>query len=66
MKLLIESAIVFFGTLLAAALLALARPAGAEPATAQEPPPVRKAAAQVLASTQPRTTQSATGPRPVR
>ncbi|HXD40881.1 MAG TPA: hypothetical protein VN649_09990 [Ramlibacter sp.] len=50
MKLLIESAMVFFGTSIAAALVALAWPASVELVAAQAPVTALKPAAQQLAS----------------
>lgn len=63
MRLLIESAIIFFGTLMAAALVALGGPAIVELVTVQEAPQAGQATAQVLASTQPPATQGASVPR---
>ncbi|HXE46845.1 MAG TPA: hypothetical protein VN663_00655 [Ramlibacter sp.] len=65
MKLLIESAMVFFGTLMAAALVALTAP-GVELVIAQEPFTAVKSAAQLLASNQPGDTHGVTVQRPVR
>lgn len=54
MRVFIDSAIVFFGTLMVAALLALAGPASVELLATEEAPPNYDAVLQVLASTQPR------------
>lgn len=75
MRLLIESAIIFFGTLLAAALVVLGIPAIVEllplgiPAilellTTQDPPQGGQAIAQVVAFAEPRATQGAIRLRP--
>lgn len=68
MKLLIQAAMVFFATLLAAALVALGAPMIAELVTRSEPPPVVMATASphVLASTDSRSLREATVPRPGR
>jgi len=66
MKLLLESAIVFFGTLLAAALVALAGPGSVELVIAQEPITAVKSAAQLLASNQPGDAQGVTVQQPAR
>ena len=66
MKLLIESAMVFFGTLMAAALVALTAPGSVELVIAQEPITAAKTAAQLLASNQPGDTQGVTAQRPAR
>jgi hypothetical protein len=63
MRLLIESAIIFFGTLMAAALVALGVPAIVDLMTAQASQPQQQAATQVLAS-EPRAMQHASPPRP--
>lgn len=52
MKLLIGSAMIFFGTLVVAALLELGWPAGLQVVIANDSPAARHAATQVLASTQ--------------
>jgi hypothetical protein len=64
MRLLIESAIIFFGTLMAAALVALGGPAIMDLVTAQTTQPQLQPAMQVLASAQPRAMQHASPPRP--
>lgn len=51
MKLLVESAMVFFGTLVVAALVALGRPAGLQVVMASDSSSAGPAPAQVLAST---------------
>jgi hypothetical protein len=51
MKLLVESAMVFFGTLMVAALVALGRPAGLQVVMASDSSPAAPVPAQVLAST---------------
>jgi hypothetical protein len=66
MKLLIQSAMVFFGTLIAAALVALAGPGRVELVTGQEPITALKSVAQLLASNQPSDTRGITAQRPVR
>ena len=66
MKLLIQSAMVFFGTLMAAALVALAAPGGAELLASQGPSAALKFAAQLLASNQPGDMLRATAQRPAR
>ena len=55
MKLLVESAIIFFGTLLAAGLVALGEPAGRRHAAAQE---VTQAVNQLLESARPSVKQA--------
>ncbi|HEX9718158.1 MAG TPA: hypothetical protein VGA59_00375 [Ramlibacter sp.] len=64
MRLLIESAIIFFGTLMAAALVALSGPAIVDLVTGQATP--SQAATQVLASSQPRDVEATSAPRPGR
>jgi hypothetical protein len=64
MRLLIESAIIFFGTLMAAALVALGGPAIVDLVTARATHPQVQPAIQVLASVQPRAMQHASPPRP--
>jgi hypothetical protein len=66
MKLLIESAMVFFGTLMVAALVALTAPGSVELVIAQEPITAVKSAAQLLASNQPGDTHGVTVQRPGR
>jgi hypothetical protein len=66
MRLLIESAIIFFGTLFAAAVVALGGPAIVDLVTAQETRPEAQAAAQVLASIEPPATQGLSLPRTAR
>jgi hypothetical protein len=66
MKLLIQSAMVFFGTLITAALVALAGPGSVELFTAQEPITALKSAAQWLASNQPSDMHGITAERPLR
>jgi hypothetical protein len=60
MRVFIDSAIVFFGTLMVAALLALAGPASVELLATGEAPRNYDAVLQVLASTQPRDGQDTT------
>jgi hypothetical protein len=66
MKLLIEAVMVFFGTLLAAALVALVGPGSVELVEAQHPITAMKSAAQLLASTQPSDTRGIRVQRPDR
>lgn len=66
MKVLIDSAIVFFSILMAAALLALGGPASVELVSKEEAPPALDAVLQALASTQPRARQGVTVQRPDR
>ena len=66
MKLLLQSAIVFFSTLMAAALVALTGPGSVELVIAQEPITAFKSAAQLLASNQPSDTHGVTVQRPAR
>jgi len=53
MKLLVESAIIFFGTLMAAGLVALGEPAGAAPGAAAQEAASMQAANQLMESTRP-------------
>jgi hypothetical protein len=63
MRLLLETAIIFFGTLMAAALVALGGPVVMEVLTAQAMPPQAHDAAPVMAAAQLRALQD-TNPAP--
>jgi hypothetical protein len=64
MRLLIESAIIFFGTLMAAAVVALGGPAIVDLMTADAPQPHVQPAMQMLVSTQLHAMEHASPPRP--
>ena len=66
MKLLIESAMVFFATLMAAAVVALAGPAGVELVGAPTPSSAGMSAPQLVASCHAGDTQGAIAHRPGR